>query len=258
MMKATLCYILVHLYLASNATNAIVPKHPSHLNKDSTTKYIYITFDDGPLPGTANCIAICKQQNIPASFFEVGLHQGRSVLSKGLYAQIQNDSLFALCNHSFTHANGKYKYFYHHPAMAFNDFMKAQKSLEVKNNIIRLPGNSAWNITQLKKASGLVKPVVQKLDSAGFNVIGWDVEWGFNKNGQPRQSPKFVMDLIDSAFAKNHTTTKNHLVILMHDHMFRAPADAAKLDTLIGLLKSNTSYQFKKITAYPGLINDGR
>lgn len=224
---------------------------------DPEIKYVYLTFDDGPLKGTSNCIDICEQQKVPATFFEVGMHQARTGKSKSFYERIvQNQVQFTLANHSYTHANGKYIYFYHHPEMAFQDFMKAQQSLAIKNNIIRLPGNSAWNTTNLKKASGLVKPVVNKLDSAGFNLIGWDVEWKFTKKGRPVQSPQKLVSMVDSALSKNHTATRNHVVILMHDQMFRASTDSAKLVAMVSLLKANPKYQLRKITQYPGLKPD--
>jgi len=224
--------------------------------QDSLLKHIYLTFDDGPIVGTSNCIDICSRHKVAATFFEVGLHQSRNLEGQKLYKEIlQNDSLFAICNHSFSHAYGKYLPFYHHPQEAFADFMHGKQLLQPKNNILRLPGNNAWNIKAFKKASGLVRPLVHQLDSAGFNIIGWDVEWRFNKKGRPIQSPEAVVRLIDSILKLNQTVSKSHLVILMHDHMFRASADSVKLDKMIALLQQNPYYHFEKITHYPGLKN---
>jgi hypothetical protein len=258
MIIAPVFYILAHLLFPNITSNAIVPK-PIIKAPDSDVRYVYLSFDDGPLEGTSNCIDICLNQKVPATFFEVGRHQAMGNKAKALYNRIlQNETYLMIANHSYTHANSKYKYFYRHPNMAFEDFMEAQSSLAIKNNIIRLPGNSAWNTAIFKKASGLVKPIVHKLDSAGFNIIGWDVEWGFNKSGKPRQDPQFVLEMVDSAFARNHTATKNHVVILMHDHMFRASEDSAKLVNLIELIKANPKFQLRKISQYPGLKNGGR
>lgn len=257
MMIAPIFYLLAQIFLPILHSNTIAPKQkPIVIEKE--VKYVYLSFDDGPLEGTSNCIDICLSQKVPASFFEVGRHQAFSNKSKALYNRIvQNEAQFVIGNHSYSHANSQYQYFYHHPNMAFNDFEQSQKSLAIKNNIIRLPGNNAWNTSSIKKASSLVQPLVQKLDSAGFNIVGWDVEWGFNKSRRPRQSPQFLVDMVDSTFARNHTATKNHLVILMHDYMFSKPADSAKLVAMIGLLKSNPKYQLRKITQYPGLKNGG-
>jgi hypothetical protein len=253
MVIAPFFYLLTLFTLPNKSNFNIIPA------REGETKYVYLTFDDGPLVGTSNCIDICTNERVKATFFEVGLHLSRSSSGRVLYDKIlQNKGQFDLTNHSFTHANGKYKYFYNHPDMAFEDFLKAKTTLLVRNNIIRLPGNAAWNTSVLKKSSKLVSPVVHKLDSAGFNVIGWDVEWNFNKQGLPVEGPEKMVEMIDYAFAHNKTITKNHLVILMHDHMFRTPADSTKLANMIGLLKKNPNYSLRKITEYPGLINGGR
>ena len=227
-----------------------------HQPFDSTLKHIYLTFDDGPLNGTANCIAICEREKLAASFFEIGLHQSRSSKGRRLYAQIKsNTALFSLSNHSFSHAAGKYLWFYQHPDSATLDFLKGKAILAPTNNLVRFPGNNAWDTKDAKKASWLVKPLAHKMDSLGWDVIGWDMEWRFNKYGKPVQSPEAIALLVDSLFEHNQTKTKNHLVILMHDHMFAAAADSLKLATMVGLLKKRKHYRFDKITQYPGLKN---
>jgi len=258
MMIAPFFYLFSYILLPHNTNDANVPKSIKPA-QGKEVKYIYLTFDDGPLVGTSSCIDICLNQKVQATFFEVGRHQAANSSGKALYYRIaQYPQFFDIANHSYTHANGKYKYFYHHPNMAFDDFVQAKKSLQVKNNIIRLPGNSAWNTMVLKKSSQLVKPVVLKLDSAGYNVIGWDLEWGFTKQGTPKESPQAMAKYVDTLFARNRTETKNHLVILMHDHMYRNSVDSAKLATMIAILKANPRYQFRKLSLYPGLKNGGR
>jgi peptidoglycan/xylan/chitin deacetylase (PgdA/CDA1 family) len=235
-------------------TQVIVPVKPVNPN----TKYIYLTFDDGPLFGTSNCIDICLQEEVQASFFQVGMHMARSKFGKFLYNRIlQHPEVFEILNHSYTHANGKYLNFYHHPDAALLDFIKAHNSLKLTNNLVRLPGNNAWNTLNHKRTSSLVKPVVLKLDSAGYNVMGWDIEWDFNKQGKPSESGEKMARIIDSSIARNRTLTKNHMVILMHDQMYRTASDSSKLATMIGLLKKNPNYEFRKISQYPGLKNSG-
>jgi len=234
------------------STAPMAQNHPA----DSLIKHIYLTFDDGPLNGTANCISICESEKVAASFFEVGLHQSRSKQRKLLYEQIRsNEALFALSNHSYSHAYGKYLWFYQHPDSATLDFLKGKAVLAPNNNLVRFPGNNAWDTKDAKKASWLVKPLAHRMDSLGWDVIGWDMEWRFNKHGKPVQSPETIALLVDSLLSHNQTKTKNHLVILMHDHMFAATADSFKLAKMIGLLKQHPHYQFEKITHYPGLKN---
>ena len=250
---APFLYLLAQLFVLTPPKAAIVPK-AQEVVVDSLAKYIYLSFDDGPLPGTSNCIDVCTTLNVEATFFEIAMHQSRSSYAKNLYNRIlQNERLFTLCNHSYSHTYGRYLEFYHRPDTALADFMLAKKILKPTNNLVRLPGNNAWNTIHSKRASGLVKPLVKKLDSVGFNVMGWDLEWHFDKHGKPVQSAAQVANLVDTLFKYNQTMQKNHLVILMHDQMYRTSTDSAKLANMIGLLKKNPHYQFRKLTAYPGL-----
>ncbi|MBS1578597.1 MAG: polysaccharide deacetylase family protein [Bacteroidetes bacterium] len=221
---------------------------------DSTKKYVYLTFDDGPQNGTTTVLDICRKEGIKGTFFMVGLHTDRANKGHELVNEIKNSyPQILLANHSYTHASDRYKYFYQHPQMAFNDFLQAQQTLAVPYKIIRLPGNSAWVRNNEIKASGLVKPVCKLLDSAGYNVIGWDVEWSFDhKTANPIQSPNKMLEYVEYAFAKNNLHTKNHVVILTHDRMFRLPEYAKELQTFITLLKQK-GYVFETIDNYPNL-----
>ncbi len=222
---------------------------------DSTKKYIYLTFDDGPQHGTTTCYEICKADSIKATFFMVGLHTAKKTDGKKIVAMIRAGyPEILLANHSYTHANDKYVFFYHHPEMAAQDFFEAQDFLHVPYKIVRLPGNSAWMGDTVIKASNLVRPVVRILDSAGYNAIGWDVEWHFQKKtARPVQSPQKLAEQVDTSFARNHTHTPNHLVILTHDRMFQRPEDAAALDSFIHILKQNPDYILETVDHYPGL-----
>jgi len=221
---------------------------------DSSKQYIYLTFDDGPQNGTTAVLELCKQLGVKASFFMVGGHAVTKNL-QGIVDNIRNGyPQVLLCNHSFTHANGHYKFFYHHPEMALQDFLKTQQYLNVPYKIIRLPGNSAWVLKNEIKASGLVKPVCNLLDSAGYNTIGWDVEWSFkHRNAHPVQSPEKMIAIVDSALTKNKTRTNNHIVILSHDRMFQLPNYTDSLAKFITLLKRNPNYVFETVDHYPGL-----
>ena len=160
---------------------------------DTATKYLYLSFDDGPLFGTSACIAICENENVKASFFQIGLHQSRSNWGKKLYNRIlSRPDLFLLSNHSFTHTSGKYVQFYNQPDSALADFIYAADVLKTTNNIVRLPGNNGWRTDSIQFSSKMVRPLLRKLDSAGFNVIGWDIEWQYTKKGRPIQSAAFM------------------------------------------------------------------
>lgn len=220
---------------------------------DSTKKYIYLTFDDGPMGGTKECLEVCKQMGIKATFFMVGRH-GSDKYGKIQVKEIKDHyPQILLANHSYTHANEHYKFFYEHPAMAEQDFYKAQDTLHVPYKIIRLPGNSAWVRKGENKSSHLVNAVCKRLDSAGYNVIGWDVEWNFSRGQSfPVQSPAKIAGEVNYA-ALGHSHTPNHVMILTHDRMFRTPNYKDSLIKFITILKQDPHYVFETVDHYPNL-----
>ena len=229
-------------------------KSSAQIPLDSNTQYLYLSFDDGPLFGTSACISICEDENVKATFFQIGLHQSRSNWGKKLYHRILNrPDLFLLSNHSFTHTYGQYVQFYNQPDTALADFIHAAEVLETTNDIVRLPGNNGWRTDRIRFSSKMVRPLLNKLDSAGFNVVGWDLEWNYTKRGRPIQSASEMAKMVDSLFALKAYKTKNHLVVLMHDHMFRNEDDSVQLIQFIQLLKSGNRYQFASLDQYPGL-----
>lgn len=220
---------------------------------DSTKTYVYLTFDDGPHGGTKECLELCKKLGIKATFFMVGRHANDKWGKQLVHEIKQSYPQILLANHSYTHANEKYKYFYQHPDMATQDFYKAQDSLHVPYKIIRLPGNSAWVRKGEIKAHPLVKPVCEKLDSAGYNVIGWDVEWNFTRGQSfPVQTPAKVASEVFYA-AQNHSHVGKHVMILSHDRMFRTPAYADSLAKFIGIIKQNPNFVFETVDNYTNL-----
>ena len=241
----------------SDSTNLVneksVPGSP--IVYDSSKRYIFLTWDDAPQPpGTTNCRAAFQQQGVKATFFVVGMHQfdqHRKVLVDSLrngYPQ------FLIANHSYTHAfRDHYKEFYTHPDSAVQDFLKAQNELKYPLKIIRLPGNNSWVGKGEMRGPKSTMAVCKKLDSLGFKVIGWDVEWRFvNKGGSiPIQGAdkmvKEVNDKLDNAL----TNEPNAIVILAHDRMFAKQQYLDSLNKFITLLKADKRNVFETIDHYP-------
>jgi len=222
---------------------------------DTSKQYIYITFDDGPQPGTMACLQVCLQQKVKASFFMVARHQQLKSDGKQIVQAIKKQHPnMLLCNHSYSHAYGKYRYFYKHPYMALSDFLVAQKQLGIPYKIIRLPGNSAWVRKDTLRATKLVRPICSLLDSTGYNVIGWDAEWRFSHtSANPIETPQVLADQIERFFTQNKTHLPKHLVLLTHDRMFRLPNYTDSLTKLITILKSNPKNVFETVDNYPRL-----
>jgi len=230
-------------------------KEEPTLPQDTAHWYVYLTFDDGPQPGTANCIQICKEEGVKASFFMVGLHTDNWGAGKRLVDFIrQAYPQFVLANHSYSHANNHYRYFYQHPDAALADFQQAEQVIRPNFRIARLPGNNAWGIGHKEKSHHLVAAVLHKMDSIGYDVIGWDQEWNFrHTNSRPVQIPDSLVARTMQLLREGKTRIPRHLVLLSHDRMFYHPADSASLQRYIFLLKQQPEVVFQTIDQYPGV-----
>lgn len=225
---------------------------------DTAKRYIYLTWDDGPQPpGSSNCFDIFKRAGVKATFFCIAVHNVGAARNAWVDSVRNSYPQYLMANHSKTHAfSDHYINFYHHPQAALQDFLQAQQLLSVPQKIVRLPGNSAWVRKGEIKASNLVRPVCQLLDSAGYNVIGWDEEWGFktvNHETVPRQGAETMARMIDRDFREHHLHTRNALVLLAHDRMFARPNYADSLVKCINILKQDPRYVFETIDHYPGI-----
>lgn len=219
---------------------------------DSTLHYVYLTFDDGPGLGTLNCYNVCKSKGVKATFFLVGEH-AKYPLGKVILDTMNKDMRhFLFANHSYTHAghNG-YINFYGHAQNALKDFLRSQDTLHINTHIARFPGNPAWVMSDRFRSSKLTKPLAKLMDSIGYNVMGWDVEWNFNKQARPVQSAEKMAEEIENAFARKESFVKNHVVLLAHDRMFREQNYRDSLAKMITILQSKKGYIFETADEYP-------
>lgn len=231
---------------------------PQEIIVKKKKKTIYLTFDDGPDSGTKIVYNILKQEKIPATMFIVGEHVYGSRTQRNMYDSLKNCNYFELANHSYSHAfKNNFNKFYSDPDSAVHDFARCAEILGFNSNIIRTPGRNIWrteNIhsTDIKSSTTTADSIYNK----GFTAVGWDVEWNYNKAQTLLQSDSEMIAIIDSAFAKQHTKTANHLVLLAHDRTFKTTDDSASLHHFILKLKKKEEYNFAVISLYPGLVND--
>ena len=222
---------------------------------DTATRYIYLTFDDGPQQGTMNCYHICKSLGVKATFFMIGEHADTRHLKSWVDTISKSYPFTFLANHSYSHAyQNHYKKFYSTlPSHSALDFVRAQDSLRIPYRIVRFPGNSTWSLHD--KVTG-PKPTLKLgryLDSSGYDIIGWDVEWAFKgKHSAPVQSAETMINLVNNYVNSDKLKTSKHLVLLSHDRMFNGAA-ADSLYKFIVVLRKNPHYVFETIDKYPGI-----
>ncbi len=223
---------------------------------DSAKRYIFLTWDDAPQPpGTNICKRIFRQQGVKATFFVVGFNANTPAKKRIVDSLRVSYPQFLIANHSYSHAYNKYKQFYAHPDSAVNDFLRNEKELEVPVKIIRLPGNTSWVGKGEMKGPKSTMPVCKILDSLGYNVIGWDIEWQFvNKphvGSVPVQGVDALIKQINDSFDNDLTNEGNSVVILAHDRMFEKPQYIDSLTKFLTVLKQDPRNVFETIDHYP-------
>jgi peptidoglycan-N-acetylglucosamine deacetylase len=248
----------VHKNNTADSANVAIKKdssQPAVAIEDSTRKKIYLTFDDGPNPGTPNVLNILEQEKIPATFFLIGEHRYYGPEEQRDWERLQADKQLELCNHSYTHAwRNRFDKFYAHPDKVIADFKRCQDSLHFTNHISRTPGRNMWRLANINHSDmRKSKAAVDSLGTAGFIMMGWDLEWQYYGRTQAlKKDADYMLKMIDSAFKNNATRTPNHLVLLAHDRVYADSADAAQLAYFIQELKKHPEYEFRVASSYPG------
>jgi peptidoglycan-N-acetylglucosamine deacetylase len=220
---------------------------------DKSKRYIYLTWDDAPQPPGSN---ICKQvfadEGVKATFFCVGMHN-YDFRRRSFVDTIRNSyPQFLLANHSYTHGySNNYGKFYKDVDGAIADFVKAEKEMNIPVKIIRLPGNNSWAVNGELKGPKSTAAVYKKLDSLGYNVIGWDIEWGFKNGSTPIQGAEELAAMVNNKLDNYLTVAPNAMVILAHDRMFAKPQYTDSLRRFIQILKADKRNVFETIDHYP-------
>ncbi len=231
-----------------------VPGTP--IKYDSSKRYIFLTWDDSPQPpGTVNCKQVFRQENVKATFFSVGFNMV-GPFKKRIIDSLRNDyPQFLMANHSFSHGfNDKYAKFYSMPDSAYKDFMRNEKELNIQVKIIRLPGNNTWASNGVIHGQKAENPLIKRLDSNGYKIVGWDIEWAQNgKQKAPKESATEMAKRINQRFDDGNTVEQNAIVILSHDRLFEKQQFADSLRRFIQILKQDPRNVFETIDHYPML-----
>lgn len=221
---------------------------------NDSLKYIYLTFDDGPLNGSEYIDSLALAEKLKVNVFAVSHNMKLSNRMKNYFQMYSQNPYIEIYNHSYTHANNKYKKFYSDPQNVLDDIIRNQDTLRLKYKIVRLPGRNIWRVGDRKKdyydSSG--EASANLLAANGYQIYGWDVEWRHNsKTGKPLQSVSTMLHEVNSRLQKGDTFTPGNIVVLLHDEMFREKSERDELKSFLDSLRMNKNYAFEHIRSYP-------
>lgn len=218
-----------------------------------TLRYIYLTFDDGPLPGSQHIDSIVLAEKLNINVFLVGRNIANSTLLRSYRELYGQNPYIDQYNHSYSHANGKYKEYYNNPQHVLEDIRLNDSVCRLQYKVVRLPGRNMWRVGDRKRddvRSGSTS--ADLLAANGYKVVGWDLEWRHDpKTGYPIQSVDDLVASIEALLNDERCFTPGHVVILMHDEMFRKNWEGNELKQLIERLKNETGYIFGHMSSYP-------
>lgn len=220
-------------------------------NSQAPLKHIYLTFDDGPLEGSENVDSIILAERLKINVFLVGEHATGRL--KRYYDMYEQNPFVESYNHSFTHAHNKYRLFYSNAENVLADIQKNEQALSLKYKIVRLPGRNMWRLGKRTRDDGPSgKEAADLLARNGFKLYGWDTEWEHHPtDGTPVQTVAEMTKEIESRLESGRTFTKDHIVVLVHDEMFRKDWEKSELNQLIDNLRAHDNYVFEHIRFYP-------
>jgi len=236
-----------------NKPNNLIAASSVNAVKRLPLKYIYLTFDDGPLLGSENIDSVTLAERLKINVFLIGEHVEKSKLLYNYYQLYEENPFIDSYNHSFTHANNKYELFYSNPQNVLADIAKNESYLQLHYKIVRLPGRNIWRIGGRKRDDGVSgSAAADLLEKNGYKLYGWDLEWRHDsKTAKPIQSVDEMVKEIEYSLDANTSFTPGHVVILLHDEMFQKKWEESELKQLIDKLRTHENYVFEHIRFYP-------
>lgn len=235
---------------------------------------IFLTFDDGPVPGTDDVLDVLKQMETKATFFVIGnairttrmtfqnAWRGKTVWTGRDLVSLMNSDGHLVGNHSDTHAQGMtYIRYYSDPDRVKTEFDTTAALIRsilgadyAGATLGRLPGRNTWrtagiNVTDPTndRDSG---PAADALKNAGYKLFGWDAEF---TEAEKDPEARRVLEAKIKSLCSNPTRTKKEgqVVILFHDRNHKNSTGGKQpLKDFIEYLKNQPGYTFDRMDHY--------
>jgi len=156
---------------ASRTVRVYSPMSVDTVNPGS--KVVYLTFDDGPGPYTAQLLDILDKYNVKATFFVTNTHPDYQNL---IAQEAQRGHTIAI--HSASH---DYARIYQNVDAYFQDFDEMNNIIIAQTgksaDIVRFPGGSS-NTISARYCSGIMSQLVYEVEDRGFQYCDWNVSSG--------------------------------------------------------------------------------
>lgn len=167
------------------------------------TRYVYLTFDDGPSKNTERILAILDQYNVKATFFVNGREDA---VNMDRYHKIA-DAGHTLAMHSYSH---DYEKMYACMEAFVEDYERISALIESvtgeRPTLYRFPGGSS-NKLSVRKVS--MTALADFLHGEGVEYFDWNVD---TTDGEgPNRDPAVLISNVANSLKNEHN------VILMHD-----------------------------------------
>lgn len=155
----------------TGVTDGSVPDNDPSL-QEGTKKIIYLTFDDGPGPYTAQLLDILKKHNAKATFFVTNQFPEYADLIKR-----EADEGHSIAVHTYSH---DYQTIYASSENFWNDFEQMQQIIEqetgYRTKLMRFPGGSSNTVSRFNP--GIMTQLIQEAESKGYTFIDWNASSG--------------------------------------------------------------------------------
>lgn len=220
---------------------------------------LYLTSDDGPAEGSESLQYLADSLKVKFNVFPIGsrvLHDDHSL---GLFRRYENDSLFLVGNHGFSHAWGHYRQYYDDAAGVLWDFDFNRFLLRPPYAIARMPGRNYWRVGD-RRRDDIVngREAADSLAAHGYTVFGWDLEWTYDPKagdtsdgGDTSNGGRQMLLRVLRAARARAWLTPSHLVLLFHDQEFGYPNFRADFSEFLRLARDSARCRIAFLNEYP-------
>ena len=165
------------------------------------TRYVYLTFDDGPSSSTDDILDVLKEYDVKATFFVCGKPDSRYT---DLYKRIVEEG-HTLGMHSYSH---KYNVIYESADSFKDDLDKLRRFLNETtgtwSKYYRFPGGSSNTVSKAD-----MKELIQCLNDEDITFFDWNVAGGDATGGATKAT--IYNNVV------NNVPRFKHSIVLLHD-----------------------------------------